>query len=98
MSELDIRIQHTINRMVTFRNLKQINMEEFRSALNFGNIENIEDLDLVNEKYETELTRFEEDIANMKRVLRRCKKIWMRNGTEDSWRAYQKPEVFTKAR
>ena len=57
MSELDIRIQHTISRMVTFRNLKQINVEEFKSALNFGNIENIEDLDLVNDKYENEFTR-----------------------------------------
>ena len=25
----------------------------------------------------------------MKRVLRRCEKIWVRNGTEDSWRDYQ---------
>ena len=94
VSELDIRIQHTISRMVTFWNLKQINVEEIKSALNFGNIENIEDLDLVNEKYGNELTRvldqlapkktklfiikekrpwFDEDIANMKRVLRRYK-------------------------
>ena len=57
VSELDIRIQQTISRMVTFRNLKQINVKEFKSVLNFGNIENIEDLDLVNEKYENELTR-----------------------------------------
>ena len=32
---------------------------------------------------------FNEYVANMKRVLRRCEKIWVRNGTEDSWRAYQ---------
>ena len=25
----------------------------------------------------------------MKRVLKRCEKIWVRNGTEDSWRDYQ---------
>ena len=95
VSELDIRIQHTISRMVTFRNLKQINVEGFKSALNFGNIENIEDLDLVNEKYENELTRvldqlapekiklfikkekrpwFDQDVANMKRVLKRCER------------------------
>ena len=90
-----MRIQHTISRMVTLRNLKQINVKEFISALNFGNIENIEDLDLVNEKYENELTRvldqhvpektklftkkekwpwFNEDIANMKRLLMGCEK------------------------
>ena len=63
MTESDIRIQHTISRMVTFRNLKQINVEEFKSALNFGSIENIEDLDLVNEKYENELTRVLDQLA-----------------------------------
>ena len=99
VSELHIRIQHTISRTVKFRNLKQINVEEFKSALNFGNIEKIEYLDFVNEKYENELTRvlaqlapertklfikkekrswFNEDIANMKRVLSRCEKIWVR--------------------
>ena len=110
MTELDIRIQHTFSKMVTFRNLKLINVEEFKSALNFGSIENKKDLELVNEKYENELTRvlnqltaekmklfikkekrpwFDEGIANMKRVLRRCENIWVRNGTEDCWRVYQ---------
>ena len=32
---------------------------------------------------------FNEDIANMKRVLRRCEKVWVRNRIEDSWRTYQ---------
>ena len=63
MPELDIRLQHTVGRMVTFRNLKQMDVEEFKSALNFGYIENIEDLDLVNEKYENELTRVLDQLA-----------------------------------
>ena len=54
VSELDIRIQHNIGKTVTFRDLKQINVEEFESALDFGNIENMEDLELVNRKYEEE--------------------------------------------
>ena len=40
--------------MVTSRNLKQINVEEFQSSLNFSNTEEIKDL--VYEKYENELT------------------------------------------
>ena len=55
VSEPDIRIQHNIGRTVTFRDLKQINVEEFESAFDLGNIKNMEDLELVNRKYEEEL-------------------------------------------
>ena len=48
VSELDIRIQHTISKMVAFRDLKQINIAEFKSVLDLGNIENMEDLKLAN--------------------------------------------------
>ena len=51
-----IREQHTNSRVVTFRNIKQINVEEFQQSLNFSHIENIEDLDSVYNKYENELT------------------------------------------
>ena len=110
VSELDIRVQHNNSRMVTFRNLTQINVEEYQSSLNFGNTEEMEDLDLVYEKYENELTRvldqlapdrtklltnrdnrpwFNQALASQKRVLRRCKKIWLRYRTEACWQAYQ---------
>ena len=69
VSELDIRIQHTISRMITFRNVKQINVEEFKSTLNFGNIDNIVDLDLVNEKYENGLTRVLDQLVPEKTKL-----------------------------
>ena len=48
MSELSIGIQHITGKMVTFRNLKQINVEEFESFLDLDNIENLRDLELVN--------------------------------------------------
>ena len=57
VTELDIRIQYTLGKMVTFRDLKQINTEELKSTLDLGNIKNIEHLTLVNEKYEKELSR-----------------------------------------
>ena len=57
VTELDIRIQHTLGKMVMLQDLKQINMEEFKSALDLGNIKNMEDLALVNEKYEEELSK-----------------------------------------
>ena len=49
VTELDIKMQHTLGKTVTFRDLKQINMEEFKSALYLGNIKNMEDLTLVDE-------------------------------------------------
>ena len=51
LSELYIRLQYTIDKTVTFTDLKQINVEEFKSALDLGNIENMEDLKLVKRKY-----------------------------------------------
>ena len=110
VTELDIRIQHTLGKTVTFRDLKQINMEEFKSALNLGNIENMENLTLVNEKYEEELSRvldhlapektkfvtmkekrpwFDEDVANLRRLLRRFGMIWLRIRSDNSWNAYK---------
>ena len=110
VSELNIGIQHITGKTVTFRNLKQINVEEFESTLDLGNIENMGDLELVNRIYEEELSRvlnhlapekskfitkkekrpwFDEDMASLRRVLRRSEKIWMRIRSEDSWSAYK---------
>ena len=47
VSELDIRIQHNIGKTVTFIDLKQINVEEFQSALDLGKIKKVEDLELI---------------------------------------------------
>ena len=107
-SELDIRIQHTISKTVTFRDLKQINVEEFKPAWDLSNIENMEDLKLANRKYEEELSRvldhlapektkiitkkkrpWFEDVANLRRLLRKSEKIWLRIGSDDSWSAYK---------
>ena len=109
MSELNIRIQHTISKTVTFRDLKQINVEEFKSALDLGNIKSMKDLKLANRKYDEELSKilnhlapektkfiakkvkrpwFDEDIANLRTLLRRSEKIWLRTGSDDSWSAY----------
>ena len=46
VAELDIRIQHTISTMVTFKNLRHINVEEFISSIDFGSVENWENLTL----------------------------------------------------
>ena len=106
--ELNIRIQHTLGKMVTFRDLKQINIEEFKSALDLGSTENMEEVTLVNEKYEEELSRvlnnlapektkfvtmkekrpwFDEDVANLRRLLRRFEKVWLRIRSNNSWNA-----------
>ena len=108
--ELAIRIEHTLGKMVMFRDLKQINMEEFKSALDLGNIENMEDLTSVNEKYAEELSRvlhhlapektkfvtmkekrpwFDEAVANLRRLLRRFEKTWLRIRSNNSWNAYK---------
>ena len=110
VTELDIRIQHTLGKMVMFRDLKQINMEEFKSALDLGNIKNMEDLTLVNEKYEVELSRvldhlapektkfitmkenrpwFDEDVANLRQLLRIFEEIWLRIRSDNSWNPYK---------
>ena len=65
--------------MVTFRNLKQINVEEFQSSLNFGNTEDIKDLELIYEKYVNELTRDLGQLAPEKTKLltNRAKRPWV---------------------
>ena len=47
VAELDIRIQHNTGKIITFRNLKNINVEEFGSILDLGNTENMGDLELI---------------------------------------------------
>ena len=110
VSEVSIGIQHITGKTVTFRNLKQINVEEFESTLDLGNIKNMRDLEVVNRIYEEELSRvlnhlapektkfitmkekrswFDEDMAILRRVLRKSEKIWMRIRSEDSWSAYK---------
>ena len=42
VTEFDIRIQHNHNSLVTFRNLKQINVSEFQTSLDFSNINSLE--------------------------------------------------------
>ena len=85
-------------------------MEEFKSALDLGNIKNMEDLTLVNEKYEEQLSRvldhlapertkfvtmkekrlwFDEDVANLRRLLRRSEEIWLRIRSDNSWNTYK---------
>ena len=75
-----------------------------------GNIKNMDDLTLVNEKYEEELSRgldhlapektkfvtmkekrpwFDEDVANLRRLLRRFEKFWLRIRSDNSWNAYK---------
>ena len=115
--EHDIRTQHTISKTIIFRDLKQINVEEFTSALDLVNIKNMEDLKLANRKYDEELSRvsdhlapektriitkkekrlwFDEDVANLRRLLRRSEKIWLRIGSDDSWSAYKEIRKLTK--
>ena len=57
VSELSIGIQHITGKMVTFRNLKQINVEEFESTLDLGSIKDMRDLELVNRIYEEEFIK-----------------------------------------
>ena len=78
--------------MVTFRNLNQINVEEFQSSLDFSNIENIGDLDSVYNKYENELTRVLDQLApeKTKMLTNREKRPWF-----DQDIAYQK-RVFRR--
>ena len=63
MAELKIRIQHTISTTVTFRNLGQVNSEEFLAVLDFGNIENWENPTAASDTYEKELTRVLDQLA-----------------------------------
>ena len=95
-----------MGKTITFRNLKQINVDKFGSTLNLGHIENMKDLELVNRTYQEELSRVlnhlapekttfitrkekrpwcDKDISNLRKVLRRSEKIWMRIRSENSW-------------
>ena len=79
MSVLSIGIQHITGKMVTFRNLKQINVEEFGSTLDLGNIENTRDLELVNRIYEEELSRVLNHLVPDKtKFMTKKKKPWFR--------------------
>ena len=119
VTELDIRIQHTLGKTVMFRDLKQINMEEFKSALDLGNIKVMEDLALVNEKFEEELSGvldhlarektkfvtmkekrpwFDEDVANLRRLLRRFEKIWLRIRSDNAGMLTDKSESSNNTR
>ena len=64
MTEFDIQVQHTHSRSVTFRNLKQINVSEFQSSLDFNNIDNWDDIQSVYNKYENEVTRVLNQLAS----------------------------------
>ena len=55
--ESDIRVQHNHSRLVTFRNLKQINGSEFQSSLDISNIDNLDDLQSVYNKYQPTLKK-----------------------------------------
>ena len=78
VSELSIGIQHITGKTVTFRNLKQINVEEFGSTLDLGNIENMKDLLLVNRIYEEELSRKLNHLApeKTKFITKKEKRPW----------------------
>ena len=110
VAELNIRIQHNTGKIITFRNLKNINVEEFGSILDMGHTQNMRDLELINETYKEELSRvldqfalerikhitrkekrpwFNNDIAGLRRVLRRSEKIWMRIRSENNWSIYK---------
>ena len=56
VAELGIVIQHIMGKTVTFRNLKQINVDVFGSTLDPGHIKNMRDLELVNRTYQEELS------------------------------------------
>ena len=55
VAELNIKIQHNTSKLITFRNLKKINVEEFGSILDLGHTENMRDLELINKTYKEEL-------------------------------------------
>ena len=80
--EFDIRVQHTLSRSVTFRNLKKINVSEFQSSLNFSNINNLDDLQSVYNKYQNELTRLINWVApeRTKLLANQEKRPWVWSG------------------
>ena len=88
--ESDIRAQHTQSRSVTFRNLEQINVSEFQFSLDFSNIDNLNDLQLIYKKYQNELTRVLNQSASerTKLLTYQEKRPWF-----DQDIAYQKREL-----
>ena len=78
MAELNIRIQHNTGKIITFRNLKNINVEEFGSILDLGHTENMRDLKLINKTYEEELSRVLDQLApeRTKHITRKEKRPW----------------------
>ena len=58
-----------MGKTITFRNLKQINVEEFGSTLNLGHIKNMKDLELVNRTYQEQLSRLLNHLAPEKTKL-----------------------------
>ena len=110
MAKLSIRIRHNTGKIITFRNLKNINVEEFGSILDLGHTKNMRDLELINKTCKEELSRvldqlapertkqitrkekrpwFDDDIAGLRRILRRSEKIWMRIRSENNWIIYK---------
>ena len=77
MAELNIRIQHNTGKIITFRNLKNVNVEEFGSILDLGHIENMRDLELINKAYK-ELSRVLVQLApeRTKQIAKKEKRPW----------------------
>ena len=106
VAEPSMGIQQNTGNIITFRNLKNINVEEFGLILDLSLTENMRDLELINKTYEEEFSRvldqlapertkqitrkekrlwFNDDIAGLRRILRRSEKIWMRIKSENNW-------------
>ena len=68
--------------MVTFRNLKQINRSEFQSSLDFGNIDNQDNLQSVYNRYENKLTIVLNKLApeRTKLLYNWEKRLWLDQG------------------
>ena len=101
MSDLSIGIQHITGKMVTFRNLKQINVEEFESTLDIGNIKNTRDLELVNRIYEEELSRVLNHLApeKTKFITKKEKRPWIDEGMAILRRVLRRSEkIWTRIR
>ena len=77
VAELSIGIQQIMGKTITFRHLKQINVDEFGSTLKLGHVENMKDLELVNRTYQEELSRVLNHIASEKTkcITRKEKRI-----------------------
>ena len=77
-AELNIKIQHDNGKIITFRNLKNINVEEFGSNLDLGHTENMRDLELINKTYEEELSGMLYQLApgGTRHITRKEKRPW----------------------